>query len=72
VNLVFRLLLALWVLGYLLMSCAPILQGHLGAGILGIVLGGVFFVPWLVGVVILGILVLVTNAPARRPPGGWR
>ncbi len=61
VNLVLRLILAVWVLGYLFVSCAPLLQGDLGGGLLGLLVGGVFFVPWLVGVVVLGLLVTITN-----------
>lgn len=60
-NLFLRLLLAIWVLGYLLMSCAPLLQGDVGGGLLGILLGGVLFVPWLLGAVVIGLLVLITN-----------
>jgi hypothetical protein len=66
VNLVFRVLLAIWILGYLLMSCAPLLQGDIGGGLVGIFLGGVLLVPWLLGAVVLGLLVLITN-PRRGP-----
>jgi hypothetical protein len=65
-NLVFRTLLALWVVGFLLISCVPLLTGSGGAGIFGLLAGAVLLVPWLVGVLILAILVWLTN------PGGGR
>jgi len=61
VNTILRVLLAIWVLGFLLISCVPILSGHLIAGGVGLVAGAILLVPWLVGVVILGVLVWLTN-----------
>jgi hypothetical protein len=63
-NTILRLVLLLWVLGYLLVSCGPLFNGGLGAGLLGVLVGGVLFVPWLLGVVVLAVLVLLTN-PGR-------
>ncbi len=65
VNLALRLVLLCWVLGYLLVSCGPILGGHLIVGALTLV-GGIFlFIPWLIGVAVLAMLVWVTNPPRR-------
>jgi hypothetical protein len=60
-----RLLLLVWVLGYLVISCGGIVNGDLGGGLLGMVAGAVLFVPWLIGVVVLALLVWLTN-PSRR------
>jgi len=65
-NLVFRILLALWVAGFLLISCVPLLTGSGGAGILGLLAGAVLLVPWLVGVLTLAVLVWLTNARGGR------
>jgi hypothetical protein len=62
-NLAFRLLLLLWVLGYLVASCAPILNGHLILGAIGVFGGIIFFVPWVIGIVILWFLIQATNPP---------
>ena len=62
-----RLGLLIWVVGYLFVSCAPILGGHLLIGAIAIAGGIVLFVPWLIGIVILATLIWLTNAP--RPPG---
>jgi hypothetical protein len=60
-NSVLRVLLLVWVLGYLLISCGALISGDLGGGVVGLVAGAVLFVPWLVGVVVLGALVWITN-----------
>ncbi len=60
-----RLLFLIWVLGYLVISCGGIVSGDIGGGLLGMVAGAVLFVPWVIGVVVLGLLVLLTN-PSRR------
>lgn len=65
-NLLFRLLLTLWVVGFLLISCVPLLTGSGGAGILGLIAGAVLLVPWFVGAMILAVLVWLTNARGRR------
>ena len=64
-NTAFRILLLLWVFGYLFVSCAPILGGHLILGALTLAGGILLFVPWLVGVAILGMLIWLTNSPRR-------
>jgi hypothetical protein len=71
-NTILRILLAIWVVGYLAISCGPFLSqlddgigATLVAGLFGLVLGSALFVPWIVGVVILVGLVVLTNP--RRP-----
>ncbi|HEX4898193.1 MAG TPA: hypothetical protein VFV53_07490 [Candidatus Limnocylindrales bacterium] len=65
-NLVFRILLAVWVVGFVLISCVPLLAGSGGAGILGLLAGAVLLVPWLVGVLILAVLVWLTSPRGGR------
>lgn len=65
VNTLLRVLLLIWIFGYLLVSCGPLLNGDLVVGAITFVGAIVLFVPWVIGIVILGVLVRVTN-PARR------
>ena len=63
-NLLLRILLVVWIFGYVLVSCVPLFNGNaVGAGV-GLLAGVVFVIPWLIGVLILGILVWLTN-PSR-------
>jgi hypothetical protein len=64
-NLGLRLLLLVWILGYLLASCAPILNGHLILGTLALFGGVVFFIPWVIGIVVIWVLIQATNPPPR-------
>ena len=64
-NLALRLLLVLWIVVYLVASCAPILNGQLVLGTFALVGGLLFFVPWVVGIVILLVLIQATNPPRR-------
>lgn len=64
-NTIFRVLLLIWVCGYLFVSCVPLLTGHLIIGGITFVAGIIFLIPWLLGVVILGALIWMTNP--RRP-----
>ena len=64
-NTALRIGLLLWVFGYLFVSCAPLLGGHLILGAITLVGGIVLFVPWLIGVVVLGVLIWLTNPPRR-------
>jgi hypothetical protein len=65
-----RLILVLWVVGYLLVACGPAIvadgiSGTLIGAALGLVLGSVLFAPWVVGVVVLIGLIWYTD-PGRR------
>lgn len=64
-NFAFRLLLLVWVLGYLFASCGPILNGHPILGALALFGGVVLFVPWVLGIVVLAFLIQATNPPRR-------
>jgi hypothetical protein len=65
VNTLLRILLLIWVCGYLFVSCAPILDGHLLLGAITLVGGIVLFVPWVIGIVVLASLIRITNTPRR-------
>jgi hypothetical protein len=65
-----RVILVLWVIGFLVIACGPAILGDgiggtLFGGVVGLTLGAVLFVPWVIGVVILGALIWLTN-PRRR------
>jgi hypothetical protein len=57
----FRLLLAIWTIAFLVVSCAPLLTGNLIFGGAGLLAGAVLFIPWLVGAIGLSILIWLTN-----------
>ncbi len=64
-----RVILAIWVIGFLVIACGPALAGDgivgtLAGGAIGLVLGSVLLVPWLLGVGVLLVLIRLTN-PAR-------
>jgi len=61
VNTLLRILLLVWVFGYFLVSCAPLLGANVMVGTLGLLGGIVLFIPWLVGVIVLAVLILATN-----------
>jgi hypothetical protein len=65
VNTLLRILLLLWVVGYLFVSCAPILNGHLLLGAVTFIGGIILFVPWVLGIVVLAALIRMTNPPRR-------
>ena len=62
-NLILRIVLLFWVLGYLLAACGPLLGGHLLIGTLAFAGGVLFFPIWVIGICVLGALVWVTNPP---------
>jgi hypothetical protein len=64
-NTILRIALLAWVLGYLLISCGSLIGGDVGGGLIGLVAGAVLFLPWLLGLMVLSVLVLITN-PRRR------
>ena len=63
-NFVLRIVLLIWVFGYLVVSCAPVLGANGLVGALAFLSGIVFFIPWLLGLIVLGVLVWITN-PGR-------
>jgi hypothetical protein len=63
VNLAARILLLLWAFGYLFVSCAPILGGHLILGALSLAGGILFFPFWVIGIVVLAGIIWLTNPP---------
>lgn len=65
VNTLLKIVLLLWVVGYLFVSCAPILDGHLLLGAITFVGGIILFVPWVLGIVVLAALIRATNPPRR-------
>lgn len=64
-NRILRLLLGVWTIGFLVVSCFPMLTGNATAGGLGLLTGAVLLIPWLVGVLVLGVLVWLTNPRGR-------
>jgi hypothetical protein len=61
VNGFLRFFLAIWTIGFLVISFAPLLTGNAIAGGVGLLAGAVLVVPWLVGVLILSIFIWLTN-----------
>jgi hypothetical protein len=64
-NFVLRLLLLVWVVGYVVGSCSPILNGHFVLGTIAFLGGVIFFIPWVIGIVVLWFLIKATNPPPR-------
>ena len=60
-NTLLRILLLIWVLGYLFVSCGPLLNGELLLGSITLLGGIVFFVPWVIGIAVLAFLIRATN-----------
>jgi hypothetical protein len=63
INTGLRLLLVLWILGYIAVACAPMVTGDVGSGLAGLLVGGILFVPWLVVLIVLLALVWLTSSP---------
>ena len=60
-NTALRVALAVWTLLFLAIACAPLYADSGLLGAIGFLTGWVLLVPWLIGVVVLGILIAVTN-----------
>lgn len=60
-NTLLRVLLLIWVIGYLVVACGPLLDGQLVVGTILALTGVVFFIPWVIGIVILVFLIKGTN-----------
>lgn len=65
---VLRILLTIWLVAYPVISCGPVLLNTVsgatdgGATALGgVLVGGVLAIPWLVGLLVLGLLALLTR-----------
>lgn len=63
-----RLLLTIWLVAYPVVACTPVLLGSISGGSGGgyAILGGLFagsilLLPWLVGILVLGLLALLTR-----------
>jgi hypothetical protein len=67
VNTILRIVLLIWVVGYLFVSCAPILGGHIVIGAIALAGGILLFIPWVVGILILAGMIWLTNEPPRPP-----
>jgi len=65
VNNLLRVLLLIWIFGYLFVSCGPFLSGDFILGTITALTALVLFVPWVIGIVVLAILVRMTNPPRR-------
>jgi hypothetical protein len=71
-NLKVKLIFVIWLVAFPLISCGPALASHsivgfLFGGFVGILLGSVLFVPWLVGIAVLYLVMRLTEEP--RAPG---
>jgi hypothetical protein len=61
-NTVCRVLLAIWIVGYLAIACAPLLSNSVFIGGIGFVSGILLLIPFIVGCVILASLIWLTSA----------
>jgi hypothetical protein len=60
--------LIIWTIAYPVVSCSPLLigasaggGGAAAGGLVGLVLGATLFGPWIAGVIVLGILILLSR-----------
>jgi hypothetical protein len=65
---ILKVLLAIWAIGYPVLRCSPLLAtgtGSAGAagagGFTALILSSVLFFPWIIGIIVLGILVAVVK-----------
>jgi hypothetical protein len=60
-----RLVLLIWLIAYPIISCSPVIlgaaTGGVSLGLAGLLVAATFFVPWLVGIAILGALLLLAR-----------
>jgi hypothetical protein len=63
----FRQLLQVWAIGYVVLSLLPLFAngGNAVGGIVSLFVAGTLFGPWIVGVIVLGVLVL--TSPEATP-----
>ncbi len=65
-----KVILALWVVGFLVVACSPAIAadgigGTLIGGAFGLLLGSFLFVPWILGVGVLLLLIWLTKPRGR-------
>jgi hypothetical protein len=67
-NRVLRLLLTIWLVGYPVVACTPVIVGSMAGGssggmtaFAGLLTGGLLLWPWIVGIIVLGLLLLLTS-----------
>ena len=65
-NTALRIGLLIWVVGYLFLSCSPILSGNLLGGAFALLGGLILLVPWVIGILVIGVGIWLTNPPRRR------
>ena len=65
-NTALRVILAIWIVVYIAIACAPLIASNAGVGVVGFVSGIVLLVPWLIGIAVLGLLIWATNARRIR------
>jgi hypothetical protein len=65
---IIRLLLTIWLVAYPVVACTPVLLGSISGGSSGgyAILGGLFagsvlLVPWLVGILVLGLMAILSR-----------
>ena len=65
-NTLLRILLLIWIVSYLFISCAPILNGNLVLGTITLLGGIALFIPWLIGIALLGFGIWLSDPRRRR------
>jgi hypothetical protein len=65
---VLRLALMIWLVAYPIVSCGPVIGGAAAGGttgsitaLTGLMVGGLLWWPWIVGIMVLGLLALLTR-----------
>lgn len=60
-----KVLLVLWTVLFLAIACAPVYTDNGAVGAIGFLTGVVLFVPWIIGVAVLGFLIWLTKPRFR-------
>jgi hypothetical protein len=63
-----KLLLAVWLVAYPIVACVPVIAGAATGGtaggatiVAGVLAGGFLFWPWLIGIVVIGLLTVLSR-----------
>ncbi len=60
-----QLAMLVWLIAYPVISCTPVILGTVAGGVsigvAGLLVGATFFFPWLAGIVVIGILMLIAR-----------